>query len=60
MLVFSSPESKALGELIGWDSSLRPSVCAFTLSNMNISETSWPINIKFHLGHNEHTSMYQQ
>ena len=24
-------------------------VCASSLSNMNISETSWPINIKFHL-----------
>ena len=43
----SSPELKALGELIGWDSSRRPSVrscvCPSTLSNMNISETSWPI-----------------
>ena len=27
------------------------SVCAFTLSNMNISETSWPIVIKFYLEH---------
>ena len=27
------------------------SVCASTLSNMNISETSRPINIKFHLEH---------
>ena len=31
------------------------SVCAFvrafTLSNMNISETSWPIAIKFYLNH---------
>ena len=27
------------------------SVCVFTLSNMNISGTSWPINIKFHLEH---------
>ena len=26
-------------------------VCAFTLSNMNISETSRPIEIKFHLEH---------
>ena len=25
------------------------SVCAFTLSNINISETSWPIVVKFHL-----------
>ena len=28
-----------------------PSVCAFTLSNINISETSRPIIIKFHLEH---------
>ena len=27
------------------------SVCAFTLSNINISETSWPIIRKFHLEH---------
>ena len=27
------------------------SVRAFTLSNISISETSWPIVIKFHLGH---------
>ena len=48
---FSSPEPKALGELIGWDSSLRLSVGAFTLSDMNISETGLPIIIKFHLKH---------
>ena len=51
----SSPEPKAQGELIVWDSSRRPSVCASvhpsTLSNMNISETSWPIIIKFHQEH---------
>ena len=35
-----------LCELIGWDS-VRP----FTLSDINISETSWPIIIKFHLKH---------
>ena len=47
------------GELIGWDSnrllSVHPSVCLsvrqFTLSNMIISETSWPILIKLHLEH---------
>ena len=54
-LVFSSPEPKAQGELIVWDLSQRPSVraCvrASTLSNMNISETRWPIVIKFHLEH---------
>ena len=53
--IFSSPEPKAQGELIVWDSSwrpsVRPSVRASTLSNMNISETSWPILIKFHLEH---------
>ena len=35
--------------------SVRPSVCASvrasTLSNMNISETSWPITTKFYLKH---------
>ena len=54
-MLFSSPEPKALGELIGWNSSRRPSVrpCVrpFTLSNMNISETSCLIKIKFHLEH---------
>ena len=40
---------KAQGELIVWDSSRRPSVRGSTLSNMNISETSWLIVIKFHL-----------
>ena len=53
--LFSSPEPKAQGELIVWDSSRRPSVRlsvrASTLSNMNISETSRPIVIKFHLDH---------
>ena len=45
--IFSSPEPKAEGELIVWDSSLRPSA----LSNVNTSETSWLIIIKFHQGH---------
>ena len=31
--------------------SVRPSVRLFTLTDMNISETSWPIIIKFHLNH---------
>ena len=44
-------EWKAPSELIGWDSSWRPSVCPFTLSEMNVSETNWPIIIKFHLEH---------
>ena len=54
-LVISSPEPKAQGELIVWDSSQRPCMCPSvrpsTLSNMNISETSWPIIIKFHQDH---------
>ena len=54
-MFFSSPEPKAQSELIIWDSSRRPcvhaSVRASTLSNMNISETSWPIIIKFHQEH---------
>ena len=28
-----------------------PPLCPSTLSNMKISETSWPIEIKFHLEH---------
>ena len=43
VLFFNSPEPK----LIVWDWSRRPSVRVFTLSNMNISETSCPIKIKF-------------
>ena len=53
---FSSPEPKAQGELIGWESSGRPSirlsVRLSTLSNMNISEISWLIVIKFDQKHN--------
>ena len=48
---FSSPEPKALSELIVWDSSRGKSVRPLTLSNINISETSCPIKIKFHLEH---------
>ena len=51
MCIFSSPEPNTLGELIGWDLSWRLSVCPFTLSDMNISETSWSIIIKFHRKH---------
>ena len=47
-MIFISPESKALGELIGWDLSGRPWVRSHFL-DMNISETSWPIIIKFHV-----------
>ena len=43
------------GELLVYRSSRRPSVSAsvrlFTLSNMNISATSWPIGMKFYLKH---------
>ena len=50
--IFSSPEPKAQGELIVWDSSqplcVHPCVRPSILSNMNISETNWPIIIKFH------------
>ena len=56
--IFSSPEPKAQGELIVWDSSRHPPVCPSRaclrpsiLSNMNISETSWPIVNKFHQEH---------
>ena len=51
LIFFSSPEPKAKGELIVWDSSRRPCVRPSTLSNMNISKTSWPIIIKFHQKH---------
>ena len=54
-LIFSSPEPKAHGELIVYQSSRRPSVRASvrasTLSNINISETSGPITTKFYLKH---------
>ena len=56
-IYFSSPEPKAHGELIVYQSSRRLSVClcvcvcVFTFSNMNISETSWPIATKFYLKH---------
>ena len=52
---FSSPEPKAHGELIVYQSSRRPSVRGsvrlFTLSNMIISTTSRPIPTKFFLKH---------
>ena len=53
--IFSSPEPKAHGELIVYQSSRRPSVRAcvrlFTLSNMIISTTSRPIPTKFYPKH---------
>ena len=55
VLIISSPEPKAQGELKVWDASrracVRLSVRPSTLSNMNISETSLPIIIKFHQEH---------
>ena len=51
IIVFSSPEPKAHGELIVYQSSRRASVRASTLLNINISETSGPIATKFYLKH---------
>ena len=45
----SSPEPKAHGELVVYQSSRRPSVRLFTLSNMIISTTSRPIPTKFYM-----------
>ena len=46
---------RLIGELVVYRSSRRPSVrpCVrlLTLSNMNISATSWPIGMKFYLKH---------
>ena len=51
-VVFSSPEPKAHGELID-TSPAGVCVCIrpLTLSNMNISATSWQIVTKFYLKH---------
>ena len=53
--IVSSPEPKAHGELIVYQSSgcpcIRPCVHLFTLSNMIISTTSRPIPTKFYLKH---------
>ena len=51
LLVFSSPEQKAQGELIVYRSSRRLAVCLWTFSNSNISATSGPIVKKFYLKH---------
>ena len=50
-IFISSPEPKAHGELIVYQSSRRPSVRAFTLLNIYISETSGLIATKFYLKH---------
>ena len=46
---------RLIGELIVYQSSqracVRPLVHLFTLSNINISATSWPIGMKFYLKH---------
>ena len=46
---------RLIGELIVYQLSRRPSARAcvrpFTLSNMNIYATSWPIGMKFYLKH---------
>ena len=49
--IFSSPEPKAPGELIEYQSSWRLCVCVSTLTNMNISVTRWSIETKFCLKH---------
>ena len=55
MGTINSPEPKAHGELIVYQSSRRlsvcVSVCVFIFSNMSISETSGPIATKFYLKH---------
>ena len=51
MNIISSPEPKAHGELIVYQSIRRPCARAFTLLNINISETSGPIATKFYLKH---------
>ena len=47
--IFSSPEPKAQGELIVYQSSRHLAVCLWTFSNLNISATSGPT--KFYLNH---------
>ena len=55
MMYFSSPEPKAQGEFIVYQSSRRLAVCLavclWTFSNSNISATSGPIVTKFYLNH---------
>ena len=50
-LLVSSPEPKAQGELIVYQSSRHLSGCVSTFSNSNISATSGPIVTKFYLNH---------
>ena len=55
LFIISSPEPKAQGGLIVYQSSRRLSVCLavclWTFSNSNISATSGPIVTKFYLNH---------
>ena len=52
-VIFSSPEPKAHKVSLqdGTRAGVRACVRASTLSNMNISETGWPIAIKFYMKH---------
>ena len=53
-LIFSSPEPKAhwwAYSIPVEPASVHPCVRALTLSNMNISATSWSIGMKFYLKH---------
>ena len=49
--IINSPEPKAQGELIVYQSSRRLSVCLWTFSNSNISATRGPILTKFYQNH---------
>ena len=53
IVIVSSPEPKAhkVSLYDGTRADICPSVRLFTISNMNISETSGPIAIKFYLKH---------
>ena len=48
--IFSSPEPMAPGELLGWNSSRRPSVRR-SCHTFKHEYLSWPIKIKFYLEH---------
>ena len=47
LFIFSSPEPSSRRLCV--HGSVPACVCALTLSNMNISATSWPIGMKFYL-----------
>ena len=50
-LLLAHLSQRLIGELIVYASRRRLCVRPFTLSNMNISATSWPIGMKFYLKH---------